>query len=123
MNAAEHEDLRNAEIARLTREEFDKQRAAIMAGDKCATTDACNSLADYSANSPDWPALVRTSLLAPGIVGKHFTDMLAKVMLADAEVVAIRQVEQAEASALSDPDNCRPTRRQRIAMDWREAGA
>lgn len=123
MNAANHEDLHDVEIIRLMHEKFGRQCAAIMDGDKRATTDACNSLMEYLANSQDWPDLIQTALTTPGIIGKNFADLLAKVMMADAEIEAIREVECMEAEAKQNPDNCTPTRRQRIAMEWREAGA
>lgn len=124
MNATEHEDVRNSVIDLRTNDEFKKQRNAILAGDKRATTGACNSLMDYLTNSEDWPTLIRTALATSSdVTGKRFTDLLVKVMQADAEVVAIRAVEDMEAAAKDDPANYTPTRTQRIAMEWRAAGA
>lgn len=125
MNAADHKALRDDEITRRTRDEFQKQRNAILAGDKRATTDACNSLADYFANSPDWPTLIRTALCGSAdVTGKQFTDLLVKVMQDDAEVVAIRTVEGMEAAAKQDPENFAPrTHMQAVALDWLRAGA
>lgn len=100
--AHERDELRDAEIATLARAKFQAQRDAILAGDKRATTDACNSLQEFLAGGA-LPDLVRTAFATGSdVTGKAFTDALVAVMQADAELAATREVDHAIRQAQQD---------------------
>lgn len=97
------------------RARFQRERRLVLAGDKRATRDACNSLLEYLANSADLAELIRTSLGAgPYVVGKKFTDLVVAVMHTDAELSQAIAV----AAAKDAPENCLPrTRSQAVALE------
>ena len=121
----DREEIRDAEISRLTRARFAADRASIIASTGRATNDASNSMQEFFASSPDLGELIRTALSGSAeVAGKRFTDLVVKVMQADAELEAIRDVERMERAAQVDTNNFRPTTRsQAIALDWLTAGA
>ncbi|MGK5049477.1 hypothetical protein ACQ4WP_26815 [Janthinobacterium sp. GB4P2] len=95
---------------------FSAQRSAIRAGDKRATTDACNSLLNYLADSADLPTLVRTALNGDAVItGLAFTDILLAVMQADADQAAERELADAARLARDDPANCQAKTRAQVA--------
>jgi hypothetical protein len=85
------------EIRDKALEHFRAQRAAINAGADAATKDTGDSLLQFLDKSQEYQNLVRTALSCDAAVtGAAFQALLRKVMLADAEVEAIRDIEQAE---------------------------
>jgi hypothetical protein len=88
---------RDDEIRDKALEHFRAQRAAINAGTGRATTDACNSLLDFLEAAPEFNTLVCTALSCDAAVtGAAFQALLRKVMLADAEAEALRDLRQLE---------------------------
>lgn len=94
--AAISEEDRDDAIRDQARAHYRAQRAAICADTGRATNDTCNSLLDFLEAAPEYRVLVRTALSCdPAVTGAYFQQLLAKVMNADAEVEAIRDIEQA----------------------------
>lgn len=121
----DREEMRNAKITQLARARFSADRASILAGTGRATNDISNSMQEFFASSPALGELIRTALSGSAeVTGKRFVDLLCKVMQADAEIEAIRDVERMERAAQAEPENFRPTTRsQAVALDWLAAGA
>lgn len=123
LTASEREELRDAEIKVQQKACFQAIRDAILAGDECTADEVGSSLLESLVDTPDLLELVRTALSSSAdVTGKRFTDLLIKSMQPRAEVDAIHQVEQMEADALAEHDPV-PRTLQRIADEWRAAGA
>jgi hypothetical protein len=105
MNARSSPDeMRHEEIARLTRERFNAQRAAILAGDKPTAKAVREMVMDYV----ELASLEGAMLDRPNSTSQAFSLLVRQVMGNAAEVEAIKRVERMEREAKDDPDNCWP---------------
>lgn len=86
------EEARDEKLAELTKQNFDARWALLKLGDPRTVVDVCNSVLDYLTHAGDLPKMVQ----AATIVQSRFGEVVRKMVLEDAEVDALRELEQQE---------------------------
>lgn len=106
-----HEERRDEVIAELTELHLGTRYTALIAGDENTIRGVCGSASDVLGS--DESVLRELIEKSMGFGGQRvnytaFRDLVVRVMRAEAEVEAIKEVEALEKAAKEDPDNCKP---------------
>lgn len=118
MGRIDTEELRSTLIDQLTREHAVAIRAKAAAGDAETLHDLGNAVGDRLSQPGVSELMIQTALRSGTTnAGAMVLALVEKCIDADAELEALKEVEQIEAAASADPDNYRPTMRQQRALD------
>lgn len=98
------EEARDEKLAELTKANLEARWALLKVGDPRTVTDVCNSVLDYLACSKDWSELIKAVANERPVSGRFLT-IVRSVMLGEAELDAMRDMEQLEQKASGDQLN------------------
>jgi hypothetical protein len=89
------EEARDEKIAELTEKHLEARRALLSNGDENLTSTVCEALW-VELTDQLWQGMVQICVTEPATAGVALAMIVGKVLRADAEVEALRDVEQME---------------------------
>lgn len=94
--AITHDEARDEKVAELTDQNFEARRALLLTGDPRTVGDVASSVAAEFNDDSLLDELVQLAVRDEQAAGARFAKLVKKVLLADAETDALRDVEQLE---------------------------